>query len=404
MLIALAWKNIWRNKKRSAIIIAAITFGLWGGLFSSAIMVGMMESMVETAISRNLSHLQVHKINYDKDRDVRNYLPDGPRVLKKIRGLKGIEAAEGRTLVSGMAASPTSSYGTEITGVVPEDSKKISDIHSKIVEGTFFESARSNQIVIGIKLAERLNLKLNSKIVLSFQDLEGGIAYIACRIVGLFKTNSSQFDEMTVYVRQSDLFRILNTDPVIHEIAVRINKIDEMNIVKSRLQTAFTDLQVEDWKDLAPELAYLSQNAGIYMYLFVGIILFALLFGITNTMLMSVIDRIRELGVLIAIGMKKSRVFVMIVLEAVFLSLTGGLCGIGIGMLSISYFGNSGIDLTAISVSLESFGASAVLYPFLPVTTYIFLTIMIIVAANIAAFLPAWKATHLVPSEAIRTY
>ena len=404
MLLALAWKNIWRNKKRSGIIIAAISFGLWGGLFSSAIMVGMTESMVETAISRNLSHIQIHELNYDKDRDVRHYLPDGMPLLAKIKEFDGIKEAEGRTLIVGMAASASSSYGVSITGIIPEDAKKITDIHTKIVEGSYFESNRKNQIIIGTKLAERLNLRFNSKIVLSFQDLEGGIAYIACRIVGLFKTNSSQFDEMNVFVQQQDLFRILNSEPIIHEIAIRLNNIDNLDAVKASLQGAFPVLKIETWKELAPELAYLSQNAGIYMYLFVGIILFALLFGITNTMLMSVVDRIRELGVLIAIGMKKSKVFIMIVLETVFLSLTGGLLGIAIGMITIAYYGKTGIDLTAISVSLESFGATAVLYPILPLIMYLVLTVMIVFAANMAALLPAWKATHLVPSEAIRAY
>jgi ABC-type antimicrobial peptide transport system permease subunit len=155
---------------------------------------------------------------------------------------------------------------------------------------------------------------------------------------------------------------------------------------------------------MAPELAYLSQTTGIYMYIFVGIIIFALIFGITNTMLMSVVDRIRELGVLIAIGMKKSKVFIMIILESILLSLTGGLCGIAIGIISIGYYGNKGIDLAFISGSLESFGATSMLYPFLPAIMYVTLTIMIVIAANIAAILPAWKATHLVPSEAIRTY
>ncbi len=404
MLISLAWKNIWRNKKRSLIIVAAITFGLWGGLFSSAIMVGMMESMVETAISRNLSHIQVHKEAYETDKDIRNFIPNGVKVLKKIRENPELEAAEARALVVGMAASPTSSYGVQIIGIVPDDSKKITDIHQQIVEGSYFESERKNQIVIGTKLANRLNLKLKSKIILSFQDLEGNITYLACRIVGLFKTNSSQFDEMNVFVRQHDLFKSLSTDPVIHEIAMRVTELDNIDPVKENLQLSFPELQVESWSDLAPELAYLSQNTGVYMYIFVGIILFALLFGITNTMLMSVVDRIRELGVLIAIGMKKGKIFIMIILEAIFLSLTGGICGMGVGLLTISYFGSTGIDLTAISVSLESFGMTAILYPFLPALMYLILTVMIVVAANIAALLPAWKATHLVPSEAIRSY
>jgi putative ABC transport system permease protein len=404
MLISLAWKNIWRNKKRSSIIIAAITFGLWGGLFSSALMVGMTENMVETAISRDISHIQIHKRDYNQDKDVRNYIPDGMEVLKKVRHAPRIEAAAGRTLIMGMAASPSSSFGIQISGLNPQDSRNVTDIHTQIIEGSYFDSQRRNPIVIGRKLAERLNLKLHSKVVLSFQDLEGNIAYMACRVVGIFKTNSSQFDEMNAYVLQSDLFRILETDPIIHEIALRTSQVKHIEQLKEFLQKLLPDLQIETWIDLAPELAYLSQNTNLYMYIFVGIILFALLFGITNTMLMSVVDRIRELGVLIAIGMKKVRIFLMILLETILLSLTGGLFGTIIGVLTIVYFGRVGIDLTFVSTGLESWGMAAVLYPFLPAVMYIVLTIMILMAANIAALIPAWKATHLVPSEAIRTY
>ena len=404
MLISLAWKNLWRNKKRSLIIIGAITFGLWGGLFSGALMEGMMDSMVDTAISRNLSHIQIHKQDYDRDKDVRNFIPDGLNVLEKTRLTNHVQSAAGRTLIMGMASSPTSSYGVQISGILPDQSKLVTDIYENVIEGTYFESERNNQILVGKKLADRLNLKLRSKVVLSFQDLEGDIAYVACRVVGIYKTNSTQFDEMNVYMQQPDLFRILECDPIIHEIAIRCTTSEFTDSVKTQLKATFPKLQVESWMDIAPELAYLSESTGLYTYIFVGIILFALLFGITNTMLMSVVDRIRELGVLIAIGMKKAKVFIMIILETVLLSLTGGIFGIGISILTITYFGKSGIDLSAIATSLESFGASTMLYPFLPVTMYVILTVMIIIAANIAAVLPAWKATHLVPSEAIRQY
>jgi putative ABC transport system permease protein len=401
MILSLAWKNIWRNKKRSLIIVAAITFGLWGGIFSSAIMVGMMESMVNTAISRDLSHIQIHKQDYEKDMDIRNFIPD---VLKITKSVQGVGGASGRTIIAGMAASPSTSFGVKIIGVIPQDSKKVTDIYTTIIEGSYFESSSRNPILIGSKLANRLNLKLHSKIVLSFQDLKGGIIYAACKVVGIFKTNSSQFDEMNVFVDQTDIFRILETEPIIHEIAIRAETVELIDPIKNELQRRFKNLQIESWNEMSPELAYISQSTGIYMYIFVGIILFALLFGITNTMLMSVVDRIRELGVLIAIGMKKSKIFVMIILESVLLSLTGGFGGIAVGIITNTYYAKHGINLTAISGSLESFGASAILYPFLPALTYIVLTFLIIIAANIAALLPAWKATHLVPSEAIRTY
>jgi len=155
---------------------------------------------------------------------------------------------------------------------------------------------------------------------------------------------------------------------------------------------------------LAPELAFISSSMEAFTYLFVAIILFALLFGITNNMLMSVMERIRELGILTAVGMKKMRIFIMILLETIFLSFTGGLIGMVIGGLSIGFYNSSGIDLSAFATGLESFGSGTMLYPFLPASMYIGLTIMILFAANIASLLPAWKATHLMPAEAIRTY
>ncbi len=240
--------------------------------------------------------------------------------------------------------------------------------------------------------------------VLSFQDLQGNIAYIACRVTGIYKTNSTPFDESNVFVQQADLFRILESESILHEIAIRVMNVENIESVADAIKNRYPDLQTERWDELAPELAYLSESTAIYSYLFVGIILFALLFGITNTMLMSVVDRIRELGMLMAIGMKKGRVFMMILLETVMLSVTGGISGTIVGVATIVYYGHSGIDLSAIATSLESWGASTMLYPFLPLAMYIGLIVMVLLTANIAALMPAWKAIHLKPSEAIRNY
>jgi len=404
MLLALAWKNIWRNKKRSLIIIAAIAFGLWGGLFSDAVMMGSVESMVETAISRDLSHIQIHKTDYEQDKDIRNFIPAGIDVIRDVKQLGEVAGVSGRTIIYGMAASPTSSFGVKINSIEPRYAKQVTNLDQQIIDGDYFASERRNQILIGKKLGQRLNLKLRSKVVLSFQNLEGNIAYIACRVTGIYKTNSTPFDEANVFVQQADLFRILETEPIVHEIAIRLQNAEVLDPVVVRLKSNYPDLQIERWDELAPELAYLSETTAIYSYFFVAIILFALLFGITNTMLMSVVDRIRELGMLMAIGMKKGRVFAMILLETIMLSLTGGIAGTIISVATIAYYGHSGIDLSAIATSLESWGASTMLYPFLPVVMYIVMTVMILFTANIAALMPAWKAIRLVPSEAIRNY
>lgn len=404
MLISLAWKNIWRNKKRSSIIIVAIAFGLWGGLMSGALMMGMGESIVNTAIDRDLSHIQIHEKNYLVEKELTTFIPNSQDVMAQIQSISGVRSVSGRTLIEGMASSPTSSYSAKIVGIEPEKAKLVTNINEKIVEGSYFETDYKNQMVIGQKLAKRLNLKLHSKMVLSFQGLDGSIVYIACRIVGIYKTESALFDEMNVFVEQTDLFRVLNTEPIIHEITIRTESSKVMHIINEALKTKFPNFAVQSWKEIAPEIAFLSVTMENFTYLFVAIILFALLFGITNTMLMSVVDRIRELGVLIAVGMKKAKIAMMILLETMFLSVTGGFLGILMGGLTILYFSFAGINLSSFSSSVESFGTSAILYPFLPAVMYITLTIMIIFAANIAALMPAWKAIHIHPSEAIRTY
>lgn len=405
MLFQLAWKNIWRNKKRSVIIILATAFGLWGGLFSDAVMMGMTESSVETAINLDLTHIQIHKPGFLDENDIRGFIPNSASVLSKLRANPAVETVSPRMIIQGIASSPSSSFPIQVTGIEPKWESKVTTLKQKVIAGTYLKSDKRNPAFIGQKLAERLNLKQHSKFVLSFQDLHGDIVYMACRVSGIFKSASSIFDQSHMFLKQQDLMRILNLrQPLVHEIAIRVHNSAQVEQTTRSLKSEFAALEVQSWNELAPELAFLNDTMLTYSYLFVLIILLALLFGITNTMLMSVVDRIREFGVLIAIGMKKGRTFSLIILETILLSLTGGVLGIIIGYATIAFFGNLGIDLSIIAKGLESFGAETTLYPSLPVELYIILTILIVVTANIAAIFPAWKATHLLPAEAVRSY
>jgi len=404
MLASLAWKNIWRNKKRSLIIVLAITLGLWGCLLAGAVWMGWGESMVNTAIDRDLAHIQIHKKGFIQNKEITNFIPEGFQILKQTRSIPEVKAVSSRTVVEGMAASPTSTFGVKIVGIVPAEAKEVTDVHKRLIAGKYFEGDSRNPTVIGKKLADRLNLKLHSKIILSFQAMDGSLVYAACRIVGIYKTESALFDQLNVFVRQNDLFRLLNSEPIIHEIAIRTESSRTMLQVYDVLKVKYSNLSVQTWKELSPEVAVTAAAMESFTYLFLVIILFALLFGITNTMLMAVMERIRELGVLIAVGMKKGKVFAMILLETILLSITGGIAGFAIGGLTIAYFAHAGIDFSAFASSLESFGASTILYPFLPMSMYIALPIMIIVTASLAAALPAWKAIHIQPSSAIRMY
>lgn len=404
MLFILAWRNIWRNRKRSLIIISAITVGLGCGLFASAVMYGMYDSLINSTIDRELGHIQIHSVKFEDEKILADTIPEFRSVLNKIKQLPDLKGLSSRVIIDAMCSSASSSRGVRITGIMPEEESKVTTIKNQIIEGNYLSSGSSSEVVIGKKLAENLDIKLKSKIVLSFQDFDGNIIYSAFRVAGIFQTESSLFDQSAIFVNQKELFGLLNSKEFSHEIAVRLNSFQQVDSVHSKLSGMFPSLSVKDWKLLAPELKIYFEILDLQLYIFMGIILFALLFGITNTMLMSVIERIREIGILIALGMKRSRIFLMIIIETIALSLVGGLSGLIVGAIFIEIINTTGINLSAFTEGLSQFSISTILYPVLPFNFYPVITLMIIFSAIIAAIYPAIKAIRLKPATAIRTY
>jgi ABC-type lipoprotein release transport system permease subunit len=404
MLLSLAWRNIWRNKRRSLIIISAIAVGLLCGLFASAVMFGMGDSLINSTIDRDLGHIQIHTKSFEDDKLLTDTIPHTASILYEVKSQPNVTGASARLIIEGMISSATSSSGVRITGIIPSDEKNITTVHQKIVSGTYFESEDANQILMGQKLAENLGVRERSRVVLSFQGLDGTIIYGAFRVTGIFKTESAIFDRSTVFIIEDDLLTLLDSEPIYHEVAIRVNSVQNVDSLYASLQSNYAHLSVQNWRELAPELKMMDEMMGLQLNIFLGVILFSLLFGITNTMLMSVLERVREFGVLMAIGMKRSRVFLMIILETIVLSFIGGIVGIALALITIAYFNVAGIDLSAFAAGLSEFGLEAVLYPVLPIYFYASITVMILFTAVFSAVYPAIKAIRLKPVTAIRTY
>jgi ABC-type lipoprotein release transport system permease subunit len=256
--------------------------------------------------------------------------------------------------------------------------------------------------VVGHKLAEKLKVRLKSKIVLRFQGTDGNLNEAAFSITGIFGTSNTAFDETSVFVKKSDLDAITGGDSGIHEIAIMLNDIGNIPAIQSRLQGSLPGEKVQNWIEIKPEMGMLTSAIAVEVYIILGIILFALAFGIVNTMLMIVFERTRELGMLMAVGMSKARVFGMIMLETVFLTLIGGIVGMALGAGLIFYLHNHGIDLSAFSKGLSAYGVDTKIYPFITRTFYINLTVMILSTGILSAIMPARKALKLKPVEAIR--
>ncbi|WP_163708259.1 ABC transporter permease [Mangrovibacterium lignilyticum] len=403
MLLAIAWRNIWRSRTRSLVILIAITLGLASGIFYMAFYKGMLDQRINSAIKTEASHIQIHHAKYLTNPDKKFVITSTDSVVQAIRAEENVKAVSSRLIVNTMIQSPTTGSGVKVTGIDPTMEAQVTNLHSKLIDGSYFEEDRRNPIIIGEKLAEKLKVKLKSKLVITVQDMAGNITGAAFKVVGIYETSNTSFDEKNVFVRQTDLSRLLaigeNTS---HEIAVLLTQNEQLNPVARKLRSELSNLSVKTWREIMPEVSLLESSFGLTMYIFIGIILLALLFGIVNTMLMAVLERTKELGMLMAIGMNRVRVFAMIMLETVMLSLFGGLCGIILGWLLNLYFGATGIDLGAWSAAYKSMGFDTLVYTRLSWSISLQVAIMVMVTGIIASIYPALKALRLKPGEAIR--
>lgn len=403
MIAAISWRNVWRNKLRSAVIILAITAGLTGGIFTVAMYNGMTEQKLRTAVDTQTAHLQIHAPMFRKNKDIRLYLPDADAIVSSINKREPVRAVATRLVATAMLASSNANAGVQLNGIDPDKEMAISTIHRSMVSGDYFQTEKRNQVVISTRTAKKLKVGMNDKVVITLQDINGDIVGAALRVSGIFRTTHSMFDEANVFVRKQDLERILSMPGVVNEITLRLDDIEEVPRFQQLLQSEFpADVaDIQSWREIQPELAYISDATWQMNYLVLIVILLALAFGILNTMLMAIFERVKEIGVLMAVGMSKPRIFWMIILETVFLSLTGAVCGMMVSAWLVYATGRSGINLSMFAQGLESFGISSVIYPALDPPFYGRLAIMVIVAALISALYPAIKALRMNPVEAI---
>ncbi len=401
MILKIAWKNVWRSRGRSMVVMGAIVVGIWALLFGTGFMNGFMVSYMADIINHDVSNIQVHHPDFNTDYDIKYFIPDGEKKAQEVRTWPGVRGAATRTIVNGMIASTRKASGTQIRGIDVQNEAIVTQLDSLISEGKYFEGIKRNPIVIGEKLAEELKVKLRSKVVITFNDGNGDITSAAFRIVGIAKSSSLKINGQYAFVRKADLNKILANGNQVHEMAIVTEaQVDEEALVAKYNEQYKGDL-AESWRIIAPELAFMQEMYSQMLYILLVIIMLALVFGIVNTMLMAVLERMRELGMLMAIGMNKLRVFLMVMVETIYLSIIGAPLGMLVGWLTILYFQNTGVDLTNYSEGLESFGYSSMLYPYLEPNAYIVVAIGVVVTAIIGAIYPAWKAVKLNPVEAL---
>lgn len=402
MLTKIASRNIWRSKKRSLIIITAVSIGLWAGIFMMAFYNGMIEQRVNSAITSELSHIQLHNREFRKEYEIKYHLPKGKKMLEVIRKDNKVKAASARIIIKGMIASPSGSSGITINGVIPELEQQLTNLKGKIIKGSYFDPKKNNEIIVSEKLRKKLNLNLNKKTILTFQDKNSNLASAAFRIKAIYKTINTPYDDSNVFVKINDIDSLAGIPNEVNEIAVLLQSSKSLNETQSELKQEFPGTEIMSWMEIAPELRLTVSVGDQMVFIFMGIILLALAFGIVNTMMMAVLERTREIGMLLALGMNKFKIFMMILLETFFLILAGCPIGILLGFLSIAISQRTGIDFSNFSEVYSSFGYSSIIYPSLTVRQFEIIILLVVITAIFSALLPARRALQLNPAESLK--
>src|SRR4030043_576588 len=472
MIYSIAWKNVWRNKKRSLVVIVAVTLGIISGVLLIGIMEGWIKQRLHDAVYNEVSHIQIHNNEFIKNEEIDLTVGNIDEITRSIDSLSEISGWVKRTKIIAMANTPWANAGVIVYGIDTEKERLVTEIYKEIVPdgGEYLDNQNTGDILISDKTAELLKLKqyivtdsiidelrkekvpetvlikletlkdkrfrspkdfrealrkefskkeldrfgltitdkaldyrIRNKVQITISDMEGTPIQGIFRVCGIYKTTNTGFDQNSVFVNAGELANLYGGDEILtHEIAILLKNIDDAGIVREKLSRISGDNSVRTWKELAPDAALMNDFMILYYFIFIGIIMLALAFGIINTMLMAILERTKELGMLRAIGMNRRRIFTMIMLETIFLTMVGAVVGILAGWAIAEALGKTGIHFAGWGEGFEAIGFAARVYPVVTPEFFVFTTIMVITTAIISSIWPARKALKLNPVEALR--
>src|SRR5271163_4696033 len=413
-LLQLAWRNLWRNRRRTFITMAAIAFGYAMLLFVACLMAGLRWQMIQNGTCLVMSQIQVHAPGYYPNRSLQKTLggrqgTDVNALLAAISADRRVSAVAPRVYGYGLLSAADRSAGVALMGVVPEQEPKITTLNTQITEGSYLTPQVSKGVVIGDKLASTIGIKLGAEIVLLTQAADGSMGNDVYTVVGILHTGLDSVDRGLVLMSLSSLQDLLHLGPArIHEIGIKLNNINGASKVAAALETRLSKtlpVRVMAWPELAPELAnYVQFNHGVTVVLFFIFFLVAVI-GVMNTMLMAVFERTREFGMLMALGMRPAQVIGLIMAEAAGLAVASLVVGAAVGLPLLWYLQEHGLDMggaTGEVVSVAGVVVGHLWYGRQDYSAYSQAAVGLGATALVSALYPAWRAAHFWPTEAIR--
>lgn len=401
IIAMLAWRNLWRNHRRTIVMLSAITVGVWAMIFMTALMRGMVNDMIRDGVRALPGHVQVHHPDYRNDPSINNLIPESDSSLTEKFAQAELEGWASRVRVPAVISSERESRGVTLVGIDPAREVTIDALGSDIAAGRKLEDAGDDGVIIGRKLADTLDTELGKRIVVMSQDPDNDIADRGFRVVGLYEASLEQHEEMFVFSGKTVVQDMLGIEDRVSEVAVMGSDYREPQGIAERVTELLDDdVEVLPWPELDNYLGTMLRVMDGFVLVWMVVIFLALSFGLVNTLVMAVFERVREIGLMLALGMRPANILGQIVVESALLLAIGLVLGNTLAYASIVPL-RDGIDISAVAEGMEMFGAASVLYPELILEDMILASVVVLVLGFLASLSPAWRASRYDPIEAI---
>ncbi|MDZ4787154.1 MAG: ABC transporter permease [bacterium] len=404
LILPLAIRNLFRNKRRSFITILAISIGVGSAVLLSSIARGLSKGLAEDAVKTLLGHAQIHSPLYLKDPVAERSFEDLSEQMRDLQNKNIISKWTSRVRVPGVILSERETFGINIVGINPKEEHGLSFIENAIVEGKFFTDIEDSGIIVGKKLLQRLKTQLGKRVVLVTQDYNNKIVDRGFKIVGIFDSGLESTENSYVFIGRKVAQNLLSLNNKISEISFFLpddyQEDDQIATGVNTVNSYFPDHEVKAWWEIEPLAVALRQVQDGFLIVWFFVVIVSVSFGVINTQLMSVFERAREFGVMMALGTSPRLLLYIVSSEALFLLLIGMFFGNLIGVFGL-YSLSSGIDLSGFAAASEHLGFSKLVLPRFVLRDWILCDGILIVLGFIGALYPAWKASRYEPVVAI---